>query len=450
MKINKPDYYDEFFCIADKCTFSCCKHWTIAVDDETVKAWSEIRLPEGMNTSGDGAASRKGAQAHGCEAISQSGVLTDYVREESDSCNICMGEDGRCPFLREDDLCRLVLAYGEECLSETCHMFPREQHDYAGRTEFNLLPACETALRLLWARDKFTVVSEDDEVNGVDEGFVAQPKNGLDEDSVQEEEILFAIRDGLLSFAEDELLAPETALKGAFYLATELYAGNPAKLTVSYIKKFFESKDVTELKKVLSEGETGLYRERFVEDNEIFLDVIDRYREQGIYLDSIGPAAERAEYYEELLERAENAPGRTGGFGKSKDMKALASLVGSFEEYYRSLSGKMRLLLREELYATLVTPESDLRMLVMKLEWLALFFAALRMRVFYAFEMSYGASSEGTSPKSCAKEIPEAELVHLTAVLHRIMGYCDRDICEYLENSFEDEIWEWGYIDFIL
>ncbi len=30
----KTDYYDSFSCSADKCSFTCCQEWNIAVDDE--------------------------------------------------------------------------------------------------------------------------------------------------------------------------------------------------------------------------------------------------------------------------------------------------------------------------------------------------------------------------------------------------------------------------------
>ena len=34
MKIRVPDYYDEFKCIADKCTDTCCAGWQVDVDEE--------------------------------------------------------------------------------------------------------------------------------------------------------------------------------------------------------------------------------------------------------------------------------------------------------------------------------------------------------------------------------------------------------------------------------
>lgn len=33
MKNYQPDYYNNFKCIADKCSITCCQEWKIAVDE---------------------------------------------------------------------------------------------------------------------------------------------------------------------------------------------------------------------------------------------------------------------------------------------------------------------------------------------------------------------------------------------------------------------------------
>ena len=49
MKIVKPDYYDEFCCIANECPFTCCQEWKIAVDKETRKKWGSLKVPKEIN-----------------------------------------------------------------------------------------------------------------------------------------------------------------------------------------------------------------------------------------------------------------------------------------------------------------------------------------------------------------------------------------------------------------
>ena len=35
----RPDYYDEFSCIAGQCPITCCQEWKIAVDADTNRRW---------------------------------------------------------------------------------------------------------------------------------------------------------------------------------------------------------------------------------------------------------------------------------------------------------------------------------------------------------------------------------------------------------------------------
>ena len=43
----KPDYYDEFQCIADACSLTCCQEWKIAVDRKTAAAWKKQKRRKG-------------------------------------------------------------------------------------------------------------------------------------------------------------------------------------------------------------------------------------------------------------------------------------------------------------------------------------------------------------------------------------------------------------------
>ena len=43
MKIRVPDYYDEFKCIADKCTDTCCAGWQVDVDDKSFAYYKTIK-----------------------------------------------------------------------------------------------------------------------------------------------------------------------------------------------------------------------------------------------------------------------------------------------------------------------------------------------------------------------------------------------------------------------
>ena len=38
----KPDFYDDFICIADKCHHSCCLGWEIDIDDESLRRFMAV------------------------------------------------------------------------------------------------------------------------------------------------------------------------------------------------------------------------------------------------------------------------------------------------------------------------------------------------------------------------------------------------------------------------
>ena len=60
-----------------------------------------------------------------------------------------LSPDERCPFLRPDGLCRLIVQLGEDSLCDICALHPRFFNDYPGRTEMGLGLCCEEAARLL-------------------------------------------------------------------------------------------------------------------------------------------------------------------------------------------------------------------------------------------------------------------------------------------------------------
>lgn len=121
MKTYYPSYYKNFICIADKCPITCCQEWNIGVDDTTYDRWCHTAPPNDM------------PYLHK--------VLSDYTSLREHQHMITLNEEKKCPFLCKNKLCRLVLHHGDDILSETCTMFPREYHHFATHTEASLMPA---------------------------------------------------------------------------------------------------------------------------------------------------------------------------------------------------------------------------------------------------------------------------------------------------------------------
>ncbi len=127
MKLGKPDYYDEFRCIAGACGDSCCIGWEIDVDEKMRNTY--------QNVSGE-----LGERLKAC---------IDW--EEGHF--ILQGKEERCPFLNRENLCELIIGLGEEALCHICREHPRFYDWFEGDyTEVGLGLCCEAAGRLILGR----------------------------------------------------------------------------------------------------------------------------------------------------------------------------------------------------------------------------------------------------------------------------------------------------------
>ena len=126
MQIRKPDYYDQFHCLASACPDSCCKEWTVQVDPESAARYRNLIGPLGE-------------------------ALRRVMVEDDGDIVLTLTPEKRCPMWRDDGLCRIQAELGEEYLCHTCHEFPRLRHDYGNFVELGLELSCPEAARLILA-----------------------------------------------------------------------------------------------------------------------------------------------------------------------------------------------------------------------------------------------------------------------------------------------------------
>ncbi|MBR6801164.1 MAG: flagellin lysine-N-methylase [Eubacteriaceae bacterium] len=149
MKRIRPNYYDEFRCIASDCRHNCCIGWEIDIDDETMEKY--------RNVTGE---------------LSQK--LSEKISEEG-TAHFILCEDERCPFLDEKNLCEIISCLGEEYLCQICDDHPRFVNFFSDRTEIGLGLACEECARIIVTqKEDFSLIEEDDEAaEDVTEGELA-------------------------------------------------------------------------------------------------------------------------------------------------------------------------------------------------------------------------------------------------------------------------------------
>ena len=134
MQISFPEYYKNFRCIASDCPDSCCKEWTVDVDDESAALYRSL-----------------------------SGALGDRLRQvlqDTDDGIVMTISDGRCPMWQEDGLCRIQAELGHDALCQTCRDFPRLRHDYGDFVELGLELSCPEAARLIFSPKNQNLVTE--------------------------------------------------------------------------------------------------------------------------------------------------------------------------------------------------------------------------------------------------------------------------------------------------
>ena len=127
MLYTRPDYYEEFECIADKCEDTCCAGWQIVIDKETLKKYTKIK--------------------------------GDFRKRMWRSVNwfsqtFKQDKEKRCAFLNDRNLCDLYLSQGEGGFCKTCREYPRHTEEFEGVREITLSISCPEVARILLNRMK--------------------------------------------------------------------------------------------------------------------------------------------------------------------------------------------------------------------------------------------------------------------------------------------------------
>ena len=105
---RQPRYFNDFRCVGGTCTNSCCIGWDIDwTRDEIDKVKNAPKCSEELR-----------ALLESSFRPSPKDIMNKFI--------ILFDEDNRCPFLAEDNFCRIQRELGAKYLSHTCSGFPRK------------------------------------------------------------------------------------------------------------------------------------------------------------------------------------------------------------------------------------------------------------------------------------------------------------------------------------
>lgn len=128
MKIRRPNYFNEFKCIASNCEDTCCAGWGIVIDDATHKQY-----------------------------LSVDGEFGERLKNEiytEDGENIFKLKGNNCTFLNENKLCDIYTNLGGDKLCYTCREYPRYLEDFGDLLEVGISLSCPEAARVILGCDK--------------------------------------------------------------------------------------------------------------------------------------------------------------------------------------------------------------------------------------------------------------------------------------------------------
>lgn len=438
--VIEPDFYGDFHCIGGQCSFTCCKEWKIAVDHETKKRWRKMGVPETVMESGR-------VPKHACLSTSDKAQLSQFVVKKDGGEIIELLPNMRCPFLEDSDLCRLVLDYGEECLSETCHVFPRETHEFSDRTERTLVSCCPEIVDRLHALHELHFTN----LPYQERAFLLKGNDKL-----------FQIRNIMMYWLKDASVSNEVNLKRCLFMLLDLLE-KKTKGKMLDPGECLKEEDVAKLTEMI----LALPKDAVAsieEQNALFLDITENYRKEGRYQGLLNPLYAMAEQLSREFQEADAAR-----------MDVVCALHAEVVAAYAPL---LRNYLVAEAFATLLIPGCTLRDMVLQLEWMIMEYVlivhAMVLEILCekdaedipgtsnskedagdAMPSSESQSSFNGRTYAAVAETVNAPLAYpkareLLILIARMTGYDGDEIEEYLRDSFENPVWPWGYADYLL
>ena len=131
------EIYREFRCKADKCKHSCCKGWEIDIDEDTLEFYKGLDTELGNE-------------------------IMQNIQEGEDTF-FRLTSDERCPFLKDNGLCKIIEELGEDGLCDICRLHPRFFEDINDYSLAGVGLSCEKATELLFEKTSLAFIISDNE-----------------------------------------------------------------------------------------------------------------------------------------------------------------------------------------------------------------------------------------------------------------------------------------------
>ena len=133
-KFNKPKYSESFLCIGSSCEDTCCKGFTVAIDQAAHEKFQTL-------------------PASPLRTLIDANTLVTRKNDDGSSpatfATIRLTASQHCPMLSAERLCGIQAEYGDAFLPHACATYPRIIHSIGGIEEEALSLSCPEAARLV-------------------------------------------------------------------------------------------------------------------------------------------------------------------------------------------------------------------------------------------------------------------------------------------------------------
>lgn len=363
--------YDKFKCIADKCEFTCCKGWEINIDNSTYNKWKNENLDYLLEK---------------VEAKDKKEVY--FINKENHD---------DCPFLDKQGLCDIVKNHGEEYLSLTCHTFPRIENVFDDRRELSLSCSCKEVVEIISNLNK--------KINLSLENYIR-----INDDLSE-----LRIREALIYIMQQENISLEYKLIICFEMLLSILENesfNKKENLLEEIEKYRDRNYIQNIILTYKNIELDIY-DSIEEVNNLFLDIIENYKEIPMFNDILSDISSFAEEFE---------------------IEDIEIKWNSYKEEFNRYNDLIENIIVSKIISNCVN--DDIEEMIVSFELIILDYLLVRHATFLKYYID--------EEKLYIKDIKN----YIVAFSRIIQNNSDA-VKEFLKDGFDDVILELGYLCFI-
>ena len=363
INIFKVSNYDKFKCIADKCKFTCCVGWDINIDTNTYNKWTKV--------NNDSEYFLSNVKLKKCENKDMY-----FINKENHEA---------CPFLDKQGLC------------STCHMFPRIENVFDCRKELSLSCSCPEVVEI---------------ISNMGGKINIYPEDGT---NFENDPLELKIREVLIDIIQQENLSLEHKLIIGFEMLLSILENESFSREYILLEELEKYKDRDYIKNIASAyREIDLNIDDSIEEiNNLFLDIIENYKEVSIF---------------------DNLLSDISSFAEDVEIESLSSKWSSYKESFNKYNDLIENYIVSKVLSNCVS--NDIEDMIISFQMIVLDYLLVR----YALFLKYCMNEE---------KLNIEDIKDYIVAFSRIIGNNTEAVREFLQDGFGNAILELGYLCFI-